>query len=493
MKPLSRAFLAIAFVTLYAFPWFPELRSANETPRLFLTQEIVLRQTFALDARWAELAKGSTFDVATTPDGHRYSNKAPGPSFLAVPGFLVLEAWHRVRGGETTIGELTWVSRVSAVTIPSLLFLLCFVAGAQRIGPGGSAPALAAYALGSMALPYAMLFFSHQIAAAFVGAAFFLAMRGGKIDALGVGFFSGMAILCEYQAAIAVLVIGVYVLVRSASKVRDVILGLVGGAPPLALLGFYHWACFGAPWRTGYSFAADPAHKVGILGLVGPNAKGMAQTLVTPDNGLLFLTPWVAIAVAGGIGLLFSKDARKRIGAEVVACLVIVVSYVLFVGSLEPEFGRAGWSVGPRYACVAIPFAGWLLAATLGRTSNAVVWTVAGATILHSVFVHVVAATTYPHWPTSVSNPLWEISIRALREGLAPYSLGTLTGARGLLSLVPCFVVAASVAIWLVARSWKSGVAALLLAAGMIAASTFVPSRTPASKFEFVERTWVPR
>ena len=76
--------LGLVFVALYTFPYFPELRSANEVPRIFLTQEIVDRQTFQLDGRWTELQRGSTFDVSTTPDGHRYSNKAPGASFLSL-------------------------------------------------------------------------------------------------------------------------------------------------------------------------------------------------------------------------------------------------------------------------------------------------------------------------------------------------------------------------------------------------------------------------
>jgi hypothetical protein len=495
MKPLARAFLPLVFVTLYAFPWFPELRSANEMPRLFLTQEIVDRQTFALDARWAELQRGSTFDVSTTPDGHRYSNKAPGASLLAVPGYVALRAWQRMHDGdEPTLGELTWVSRVTAVTIPSLLFLLFFVAGARRLAPEGAAPALGAVALGSMALPYAILFFSHQLAAAFVGAAFVLAMRrDGFFDAVGIGLLSGMAILCDYQAGLAVLVVGGYLLGQSRARLRDLAGGVLGGVPPMAVLAFYHWVCFGAPWRTGYSFAPDPAHKQGVLGLIGPTREAIAQTLFRPDNGLFFLSPWVAVALVGGVALLGRKDARKRIGAEIVACLLVVTLSLLFVCSLAPEFGRAGWSVGPRYASAAIPFAGWLLAATLGTYRSAAVWTIAGATILYSVFVHVVAAVTYPHWPTGVSNPLWEISIRALRENLAPYSLGTLLGARGIVSLVPVLVVAAATAWWLVVRGWKTGIVAVAAAGLALAFTSRIPSTTPPGKWDFVARTWAPK
>ena len=368
----------LVFVALYTFPYFPELRSANEVPRIFLTQEMVDRQTFQLDARWAELQRGSTFDVSTTPDGHRYSNKAPGASFLAVPGYLVLKALKRASGEAPTLGEITWVCRVSAVTLPALLFLLAFAAGARRLGDAGLA--LAAYALGSMALPYAILFFSHQIAAAAVGGAFVLALRrGGALDAVAIGLLLGLGILCDYQAALGVAVVGLYFLWRSRSRLRDFVLCVAGGLPPMGALALYHWACFGAPWRTGYSFAVDPAQKKGVLGIVGPNAGAVWQGLFAPDNGLFFLSPWILVAIVAGAALLGRRDLRKKIGAELIACLAVVGLYLLFICSTEPEFGRAGWSVGPRYLAVAIPFAGWLLAAAAGHVRNRVFLTVATA------------------------------------------------------------------------------------------------------------------
>ena len=79
----AAAAAAFAFVYLYAFPYFGRLRSANELPRVLMTQEIVERGTFAVDARLPEM--GSLYDIATAPDGRHYPNKAPGVSVLAVP------------------------------------------------------------------------------------------------------------------------------------------------------------------------------------------------------------------------------------------------------------------------------------------------------------------------------------------------------------------------------------------------------------------------
>ena len=302
-------------VYLYAFPYFERLRSANEVPRVMLAQEIVRRGTFRLDARWAELVRGSTFDVATTcgepprpregvrcpPPIHRYSNKAPGASMLAVPGMLAAR--------DASMRTSTWIARVTAVTIPCLLFLPFFLGLARRFGDEGSARvALVAYALGSMALPYGLLFFSHAIAAAAAGGAFVAAVRicrdgAGDRAAAVCGLLAGGAVVIDYQAALAALFVGLYLLWRSPRRVRHGAIALAGTVPPLILLFVYHAACFGSPLRTGYSFAEDVAHKQGVLGIVGPNGEAMWNALLAPDNGLIVLMPWVLLAIVGAVAI----------------------------------------------------------------------------------------------------------------------------------------------------------------------------------------------
>jgi hypothetical protein len=228
-----------------------------------------------------------------------------------------------------------------------------------------------------------------------------------------------------------------------------VALAAAGAVPPMLLLLAYHAACFGSPLKTGYSFAADPAHQQGVLGIIGPNKVAMANALVMPDNGLIVLAPWVLLAVLGAVVVARDRAARARVGAEAIVCAVVALAYVLFVGSLVPEFGRAGWSVGPRYIGVAMPFLAWLAAAGLAWCdARPAPRALAGALVVVGVVVHVAAAVTYPHWPTSFRHPLFEVSFRALREGLAAPSLGTKFGLPGMWSLVPVFVAAAALVAW---------------------------------------------
>lgn len=498
---MQRWLLAGGFVLVYlwTFPYFRTLRSANELPRIFLTQEIVDRGTFRLNRRLPEM--GSTFDVARTPDGGAYSNKAPGLSFLAVPGYLALKAWHGVVGGAPTIDATTWVLRVTAATIPALVFLPWFLGLARRFTGGARAPAeaaLVAYALGSMALPYAVLFFSHQTAAACAGGAFVAAValargepRRRDLVAVAVGGLAGLAVLVDYQSVLAGAAVAIYLAVRSPRRVCDLALAAAGAAPSAAALLLYHRACFGSPWKTGYSFAADPAHREGVLGIVGPNGTALWNALLAPDNGLVVLMPWVVLAIVGCVAIARDPEARARVGAEAIVCGAVALVYVLFVGSLVPELGRAGWSVGPRYIAVALPFLGWLAAAGLAALDGrAAARAAAHALVLAGVAVYVLAATTYPHWPTAFRNPLHEVSLRAVGEGLAPPSLGALVGLRGAASLLPAWLAAAALAVGLLAggrdrRRWLTTGVAAAAAAAIVWAYGFLPRTGPGG-----ERPW---
>jgi hypothetical protein len=499
---------ALALVYLWAFPYFARLRSANELPRVLLSQEMVRRGTFRLDARMGEL--GSTFDIATTPAParHRYSNKAPGVSLLGAPVMVVADA---VAGGKASVAASTWALRVFVVTLPCLLFLWGLWRLAGRMTGGNVAAqrtVLVAYALGSMALPYGILFFSHALAAACAGGAFVLAVRLARDDgaarrdaaAVACGALAGMALLVDYQALLASAAVGVYLLWRARPRWRVAGLALLGSLPPVLALLAYHQACYGSPFRTGYSFAADVAHEQGVLGIIGPNREAMWNALLAPDNGLIVLTPWVLLAVLGGAVVWRDRGLREKIGAETAVCAAVVAAYVLFVASLVPEFGRAGWSVGPRYIGVAMPFLAWLAAPGVAwcfaRPAPRVI---AGLLVVSGVLVHVLAATTWPHWPTSFENPLHEVSLRALGEGLAPHSIGTALGLRGVLSLLPLFAAVAGLVLWALGvrprRTALATAVACALAVGLVAAYAGFPA-TPAAdreqRWRYVKTTWEP-
>jgi hypothetical protein len=497
----KRVFLLLALVYLYAFPYFDKLRSANEMPRILMTQELVDRGVFYLDRRVPEF--GSMGDLSRGPDRHLYPNKAPGSSFLAVPAYLLCKTL-----GFTSLRAVTWAFRVSAATLPALLFLPVFYRMSRRFTPEEPArrTSLAAYALGSTALPYAMLFFSHQVAAACAGTAFVAAValarreaRHPEDAAVAVGFFAAMAVMMDYQAAMASLIIGLYTFVRARHRIRNVILMAAGALPPAAALAMYHLIAFGSPLKTGYSYSFDTVTRQGFMGMIGPSAVSAFSTLFLPANGIFVLMPWIALAVVGAVVIARDADARERVGAEVLTASLIFVVYVAYLSSLVPYMARGGWCVGPRYLTVAMPFVGWLAAAGFAAADRR--WytsLLAQALVVASGVVYLVAVTTYPHWPEALQNPLYELAFPLLHKGYAVHSLGTALGLHGIAAVVPLFLLALGLILWLMARgprrSWTVTVLACFLGAGIIAGHRLFPLSGPYAQraWGYVTSTWEP-
>src|SRR5690348_16154048 len=128
-------------------------------------------ETFAIDrgvARW-----GGTADVSPW-GGHQSSNKAPGSSMLGVPAYAAV----RAVAGEPSLAATMWLCRVIAGVIPMLLFLPLLARFLARwAAPPAVRLVLVAYALGSMAMTYSILYISHQLAAVCVGTAWILALE----------------------------------------------------------------------------------------------------------------------------------------------------------------------------------------------------------------------------------------------------------------------------------------------------------------------------
>ena len=106
---------ALAFLYLYSFPHFAEIRSANELPRAYLTQAMVEEGTFAIDTRVKKW--GRTADVSPAR-GKLYSNKAPGSSFLAIPGYLVVRVFAGEEHDGTALARALRAERMDVQVVP---------------------------------------------------------------------------------------------------------------------------------------------------------------------------------------------------------------------------------------------------------------------------------------------------------------------------------------------------------------------------------------
>lgn len=495
------AFVLLAVSYVYAFPYFDRLRSANEMPRLLQTQEFVDKGHFWLDDRRADMT--SQFDTSFGPDGKQYPNKAPGPSFLAMPVYVVAKLM-----GLKSIAAFTWAFRVFAVTLPALLFLPFFYRLTARFTEDEDARrmALFAYALGSPALVYGVLFMSHQLAAVCAGAAFVAAVPLVRDDperpqwrAAAVGFFAAAAVMMDYQSALASLWVGIYLLAFAPGRLRNLVFAAAGAAPIVVMLGLYHQVCFGSPLRTGYHFSVDQVTRKGFMGTVGPSAKSFFSTTFLPSNGLFVLAPWFLLAFVGAAVIFSDRQQRARIGKEAAVCLAIFATYLLFLSSLDPYMARGGWCVGPRYLVVSLPFAAWLASAGFA-TAFTRPWLriVALASVVVAMVVYVAAVTTYPHWPERLANPLYELTFRLLRSDRSVHSLGHRMGMQGVAAALPLFVLVAAAFAWLSSRRTQGGLktalGAFALGGAVVATYSLFPATGPYAEqaWNFVISTWEP-
>lgn len=469
--------VAIAVAYLYVFPYYPRLHSANELPRVYLVQAMVDDDTFAIDrgvARW-----GATADVSPS-NGHLYSNKAPGSSLLAAPAYA---AARLVTAPD--IGFVLWLCRIVTGVIPTLIALAMLRRFLERYAdPTSCTVVVVAYALGSMAMTYSILYIAHQLAAVCLLISWILAWdhaerRRGVIALWGAGLLAGCAPLVDYQAAFAVppLLVATAVKLRDRSA-REWVIALSGAAlaavVPVGALLAYHAVCFGSPFRTGYDASTTFAHfhQHGFLGLTRPMWPAFMGSMLSPDNGLFVLMPWLVLAFPGGI-VLWRRGERvlPLTGAAIAAIFIAFVSSVLF--------WRGGWSVGPRYVTEMLPF--WLpfVAAQLAAwRPYPLRFAIATGVIGASVIIFTLSSATFPYWPDDIRNPVWEIAIPLVRDGAVALTPLSAFGVTSPLTLLPYAAVVSWVTAWAIARAsnWRIAVVAAAIACAVVIAYREFPS-----------------
>jgi hypothetical protein len=380
-----------------------------------------------------------------------------------------------------------WICRVFAGIAPAIAFLALLSRFLARFSadPTTRRLVVVAYALGSLAMTYAMLFYSHQLAASCIASAWILVIdvverrRGLRAMAIA-GALAGCAPLVDYQAALAGVPVAIWMIARVArwprrELVRTLAAGAAGAAVPIAILLAYHAACFGSPLRTGYAasqvYAAD--HASGLLGATYPKWGAFVGSTVALDKGLFALAPWLLLAVPGTV-VLWRRGERgiAAVGAAV-ACVMLA-----FISSLA--FWRAGWEVGPRYVTAMLPFALPAVVAAVDACRAKGRWWVAAAAapMLVGVVIYVVAAATFPYWPdTFDQNPLYDCSFRLLGDGLVSPSVASWLGMQGIAGVIPYFALCGAIAGWVVVRvaGARGTIVAVVVAALWIAAYGAVP------------------
>lgn len=374
------------------FGYFVPAATWNPVSRFDLTRAIVEHRTFSIDAY-----VDNTGDRALSR-GHWYTEKAPVPSFLAVPVYSVFLATQKLRGQRLEYSVLSTAdvparrvvvngpfqrglyvcSLATAGFSTAILGVLLFRLLLRRFSPAAALFGSTATLLGTPLLPYATSFYGHGIAAAFiVGAVCALFSNPdappSRTAVRLAGACLSLAAGCEYLAGVPALVIGAFFLYTSSRhELRAHIVDLAAGAAlPAAVVAGYHIACFGSPVKTGYAFVVRPefarGHASGLLGIHLPTVDGTMGLLFGTRRGLLFLAPATAPAILYGIGHARREaDPASRVGMLALGALFFAnAGYYMWWG---------GAAAGPRHLVPALAFLGVGLA-TAWESPRRYLWT----------------------------------------------------------------------------------------------------------------------
>jgi hypothetical protein len=490
--------LAFAFHAAF-FAWFPSIRSPNELTRIYLAGALLEDRSVELDRQIAKY--GGIFDVSVRELGnttHYYSDKAPGVALLSLPALAVQRALYK----SPTLDAKVRLVRLWVSTLPTLLLLVLLLRFLKQHLRDPRLPALLvlAYALGSVATPYASLALGHQLSAVVLFSAF-LAMRRLHPDAhlgrsLLVGLLASLAVNVEYQNALLFLPLGAFFAARVRLRPSHLLCALLGAAPLTAVLLLYHKQAFGSPFLTGYSFLASSfreVHAQGLLGVALPKASHAFLSFLSPAKGLFFFAPWLVLSVPGLFLLWRSRRGDLRL------MVAFVLLYGLFVSALVYPVG--GWTVSQRHLVPAVPFmvlpAGLFIARLERRRGSGRVLLTGLA--LPAILACGISTVVWPHYQEHLLNPFWQlgwplfldrwVAPAALNSfGVSSFALATaLLGSAASLFLVDLVIAART---WL--RRILYPLAAIGIAAGALALSR-LPGRAQdvAGDRRFVEQHYV--
>jgi hypothetical protein len=207
--------------------------------------------------------------------------------------------------------------------------------------------------------------------------------------------------------------------------------------------------------------------------------KAFVGSTFSPEHGLVFLSPLVLLALPGWWVL-----GRQRQWWMLGITASIVVIYLLFQSSIN--FWRAGWSLGPRYITVMLPFALIPITAALAAAERSVVPRAAAiALIVVGIAVYALSCAEFPHFPDhNFHNPLYDVTFQLIADGEAPYNLGYAVGLRGFASLVPYLLVLGAVVGWMAIPTSEralSGALGVALGIAIVFAYSMAPSGPSAS------------
>jgi hypothetical protein len=442
MRSEAKVICVISFLYLYFFPYFEKMRNPNELLRLYTARAIIDQGEFSINSQLR--IHGSLPDLARY-NTRIYANKAPFPSLLGALVYAPCKWIAHALNFSLSTRFLIWLMRLTCSLIPSLIFLFFFFKFLCSIIPcfRETRAILIGYALGTPAYTYAILYYSHQLAAVLAFSGFMLLYSARReyhfFKVLASGLLAGFSVATEYQTAIVAGLLGVYALFIFRRWSFWYLLGLL---PGIGIIFVVNYICFGHPLSTPYhhmiNISQSSALAKGFMGITYPKLGALYGILFSPSRGLFFSSPFLVIAILGFILWWRAKKAR----AEFLLTLGVTLAYLWFNSSYI--FWQGGWSLGPRLIIPLIPFLVFALSMGLGVSSwlrQGVVTIFIAAFIIFSVIFIGLSTAGYANFPPVYTNPFFEMTLPLWLEGYVPWNPLSFFGVLGLRAAIPFFFV----------------------------------------------------
>lgn len=436
--PVFWLFLVITISLSYS--WMsPQISAPNERSRIYLTMAVVDSGTLSLNEQIDKY--GTPFDIAKR-DGHFYSDKAPGSSFLAVPAF----ALYRLLGGSDSIEKALIFMRLFVMVPFTLLGLVFLRKTLLGIGIRESIAnrTTVAYALGTSVFHYGAAFYGHAlVASAALGAALGI-QRGLSSEnprarfcwRVLAGFSGGMAFAIEYQAALICVGIAIaYLSVREHRTITAVLAPALGASVSVGATLVYNIFAFGGPFKTSYNFLfynySEEVHSKGLYGITLPSAESVYGLLFSPSRGIILCAPLVFVGILA-LGAMWRHTRWLAIYIGFCAA-----TFFLMAAGSSVWFG--GWSFGPRLLVPIFGLTAIAAAAGLEELSDRpLLSTLAHAYIAAGIAYNTLVTTAFPELPPRITNPLKTVALPLFERGKPSPNLGmALLGLEGSASVIP--------------------------------------------------------
>jgi 4-amino-4-deoxy-L-arabinose transferase-like glycosyltransferase len=409
-------FFVIYFVFIY---WY----GYNENSSFDLTRAIVDEGRLEIDSYYNNTRDRSVYN------SHYYSNKAIGAPLQAVP---IYASWKYVyynlfpqsfiESNKPSLDFTTFmesnnmkfihynnpgifikISMILVTSLTSSLFSALTVLLIYKISEYFTNNKkhrfllVTIYGFGTLAFPYATVFFSISTITffSFFAFHFIFKSKNEKIKNKYIfltGLLSGIAIITEHMSLLLILFLLIYILTIVQRK-KLIILFLMGNFLALLPLFAYNFYIFSSPFDSVYKYYDPITVRNYDIWIASKNTFGfnlsfepfrILRLLIFPFVGLFFYYPILILSLFG----LFWMNKKYKI--EKFFIIFLFFSLVILVSMFFYWWGGA---IGPRFLLIAIPF----LVIPIVYTFKKINIKIISILLIFSILVNLLSTVSWTH------------------------------------------------------------------------------------------------